>query len=147
MLSPSVLTPDTAQLRRLFKSDAVYDVLVNESVAQAGPYDGACLICARAIIDAANGGELVRIVSDVRRSQTEHYGALINGVIYDAEGAYRTPGRWFRQLARLERIFDRTFSLSIGSDPASCIPDDPAAQAKLARLIAPAFRRGYVDPV
>ena len=141
------MTPDTAQLRRLFKSDAAYDLLVNESVAQAGPYDGACLICARAIIDAANGGDLVRIVSDVRGGQTEHYGARIDGVIHDAEGAYRTPGQWFRQLARLERIFDRIFSLAVGSDSTSSIPDDPAAQAKLARLIAPAFRRGCVDPV
>lgn len=57
------LTPMAKSIRSLYDGKALWQVLVNETKVGAGPFDGCCLICAKAIIRAAGRGELVRIVA------------------------------------------------------------------------------------
>jgi hypothetical protein len=129
-------------IRNLKASPRMWSLLQN-SVAQAGPSDGACLICARAIIQAAGRGELVRIVSVAsdgsgsNRAQTEHYGALIDGVIHDFNGSYRTPQAWVRGFAEQEGLHGRQLDVAHGHDVLDKeIPDDPQASSQLAGLLA-----------
>ena len=121
-------------ISRAFRTNAVMDVLTNQSVAQSGPFDGGCLIVAKAL-QLIVGGNLVRIASDINDGQTEHYGLRVGGVIYDADGAYRSSDEWISHFAEIENIKDRTLSFAEGYDGSSEIPDDPKAAKTLASVL------------
>jgi len=130
-------------IRLVYKNNEFWRILLEESEAQAGPFDGACLICAKAIIRAAGRGRLVRLMSNL--CPEEHYGALIDGAIYDFYGRHSSPKTWIKQFADKESVVDRVFAYAEGFpgetesfeggqfEPE--IPDDPYAEKKIARLL------------
>lgn len=128
-----------ARIAETFKTNEVYSILLDQSEAQSGPYDGGCLICAKAII-LAHGGDLVRIVSEKNGGQTEHYGAIIDDVIYDAAGSYKSSSQWISSFAKNEGVKDRTLSYAVGYDDESSIPDDPKATKLIASILGRARR-------
>jgi hypothetical protein len=115
-------------------SDAFWELLLEKSEAQSGPFDGGCLIIAKAIILVA-GGSLVRVVSDVNGGQTEHYGALVEGVIFDFDGPTNNSDEWLARFKRNEYIVDRSLSLGHGYDGSSEIPDDPFTSKELSKML------------
>lgn len=133
-VAPQAQTPLGTVVRSLFKTDKVMDVLL-DSEAQSGPFDGGCLICAKGLIQAVGRGKLVRIVSNSNGGQTEHYGAEIDGLIYDADGSAPTPAAWIERFAAEERIKDRVLDFDRGYDDESEIPDDPRAVKDLAKQL------------
>lgn len=86
-----------AVLDALYIDDSLdfHELLLNSKV-QSGPFDGGCLICAKAILSAIGHGELIRVVS--RKNEVEHYGALIDGVIYDMSGSFVNEESWLSSL-------------------------------------------------
>lgn len=121
-------------IKRVFESDSLWSILLNESDVRSGPFDGACLICAKALIRANGNGSLVRIVSDLNDGQTEHYGANIDGDIYDFDGLHGSPSAWIETFAAKENMAGRQLSFAMGWDSESEIPDDPATERKVAAL-------------
>lgn len=124
-------------IRKAFKSNEVMDHLVDSPIVRSGPFDGGCLVCAKAIIYAAGGGELVRLTNPERDVKTEHYGAMIDGVIYDGNGAHRDGKTWANNLAKYEN--DPSLSqlnFGKGYDQHSEIPDDPVAAKKIGGILS-----------
>lgn len=83
-------------------SKAVADPRVQrlcEMHLQCGFFDGGCLTFAVALLFAFGPGRLLRVVRPVRyNGRTQHYGALINGRIYDADGGYENESDWLQRL-------------------------------------------------
>jgi hypothetical protein len=133
-------TPYGRAISKTLLSDRGYSILT-ESEAQSGPFDGGCLIAAKAIMRAmgdrglAKQRGLVRLVSDVDGGQTEHYAAKVDGIIYDASGGFTTGRAWADYFSKEERL-TRDVQVEEGYDENSDIPDDPVAEKKLARLLA-----------
>jgi hypothetical protein len=125
-------------IKRLYKHKAFWSVMLDESEAQSGPSDGGCLIAAKAIIHANDGGDLVRIISDIGIG-IEHYGARIDGRIYDFNGVFSSPQSWIKKFKSLENINDRKLVFAEGYDEKTVIPDDPAAVKKVAAMIVVAM--------
>jgi hypothetical protein len=119
-----------------YASAAFWDIVVEQSEARAGPFDGACLICAKAIIRAADRGQLVRITYG---GQAEHYGAEIDGAIYDFEGRHDSPAAWIEAFATVAGV-GRTWGFARGLGQAGEIPDDPRAEKAVARLLEKSMR-------
>lgn len=120
-----------SSLKKVYETEAFWKTLL-DSKAQAGPFDGGCLIAAKAILSAAGEGDLVRISSNL--NDAEHYGARIAGIIYDFDGASPTPAAWITRFAKLESITDRTLMFDVGYVK-SDIPDDPEAVKKIADML------------
>lgn len=116
--------------------DAFWASLVDESGASIGPVDGGCLIYATAILDAVGSGDLVRIASDTNGGQTEHYGARIDGVIYDFDGPAHTPELWIERFKTNELIRDRQCFLAEGFDGNTDTPNNRAAVKAISRFLA-----------
>lgn len=130
-----------AAVKQVYKGHDLWRVLLDESCAESGPFDGGCLICAQAIIKANGSGELMRIVNgDVTPNTTDHYGARINGVIWDFNGTYATPKAWIKKFESLENLKDRQRFVDTGKDARSKIPEDATATSKIASLIADAIQ-------
>jgi hypothetical protein len=112
-----------SKIKKICKSNACAQILL-DSQAQSGPFDGGCLIFAKAIIFSF-GGELVRIES----FQTEHYGVMKDQVFYDADGSFNTPEAWISNFIKQEGPFDRklTFAKGLG-DPGDISSDDKASK-------------------
>lgn len=125
--------PIAASIRRAAKDNAVWKIL-DQSV-RSGPFDGGCLICAKAI-RLAFGGELVRVVSDANGGQTEHYGTKIDGVIYDFAGPHASEGEWIDGFSRRERMPAARLHVERGHDSASDIPEDPRAEKDIAKILS-----------
>ncbi len=123
-------------IRKVKGHKAFWRILVEESEAQSGPFDGGCLICAKAIIRAVGCGCIVRLASDVNNA--EHFGALIDGEIYDFYGCHRSPDAWVRLFVRRESIADRVFRYVEGfaQNPDFPVPDDPAAEKAISGLLS-----------
>lgn len=124
-------------IRKAYDSPEFWDLLIKQSKAQSGPLDGGCLICANALIKAF-GGELVhlaaRSVKNENESAPQHYGAIINGVIYDFLGAHRSED-WPSNFAEAEHC-DKALYVSNGRpDLEQEIPDDPKVESQLAGLL------------
>jgi hypothetical protein len=154
-------TPYGRAISKTLLSNRGYSILT-ESEAQSGPFDGGCLIAAKAIMRAmgdrglAKQRGLVRLVSDVDGGQTEHYAAKVDGIIYDASGGFTTGRAWADYFSKEERL-TRAVQVDEGYDENSDIPDDPVAEKKLARLLAaklsparaqtetPEFKRWFGD--
>jgi hypothetical protein len=119
----------------LKRRNEVMDVLLNSNAA-SGPFDGGCLIFAKALQFAFDTGVIVRMESDVYgKKQAEHYGlALADGTILDADGPASGPEEWVRRFTRNE-ILDRPVVVVPGIMTDSDIPDDQHAAKELAKII------------
>lgn len=117
-------------LRALLRR-AMRDNELVASMGDVGPFDGGCLIAARALILAAGRGELVRIDG---RAGPDHYGARIDGNIVDMGGVYTSPDRWIAAFRNQEWavIGSRELSFSTGWRESE-IPDDPERATTLAQ--------------
>jgi GNAT superfamily N-acetyltransferase len=122
-------------IRRTYKDDSFWDLMVNRSKAQSGPFDGGCLVVAQALVEAFPGAELVRMVSPLNGGQTEHYGARIGKYLCDFYGPFDTPKAWIDNFVREESIRDRALSFAEGSNPQAEIVDDPETSSKVAALL------------
>jgi len=121
-------------------SNDLYTVLDSDDVRAECPFTGGCLVSAKAIIIANGEGSLVRIISDANGGQTEHYGALINGSIFDFDGPADTAEKWIERFRTQERINDRELSYAEGFDSESEIPDSAAASKAIAKLLTSAAK-------
>ncbi len=132
-LSDVKTDPLEAAIKNAYDGNELHRVL-NESEAQSGPFDGGCLIMAKAIRRANGGGELVRIKSDA--NEAEHYGTMIDGKIYDADGAHASPEEWIKNFADHENVSDRKLDFATGLVENGEIPDDPRAEKQVAALLS-----------
>jgi len=122
-----------AAIARVYKDDRLYEALDFGAAKDSGPFDGGCLIAAKALIRAFGGGELVRIVND-KNNVTDHYGARINGTIYDFLGSAPSPQAWITRFQKEESVAHK-LRFEEGYDETSDIPDDPVAEKKIAALL------------
>ena len=99
---------------KVYKDDRFWKSIVNKM--NCGPSDGGCYTCAKAIIAAVGDGVLVRLESSLQGGQTEHFGALIDGRIYDFSGVYSTSTSWIKAFVEQESIFDRQLFYATGRD-------------------------------
>jgi len=127
-------------IRNVYRDDKFWDILLNHKPIWAGPFDGGCLVCARAIIESTGRGELVRMASNLNNA--EHYGARIDGVIYDFDGAHNSPAQWIKWFAQKEGITDRTLQFKEGYAENKEIIDDPATTSKIAKMLKAKLERG-----
>lgn len=119
-------------IERVFKDPVFWDILGKESVAQAGPFDGGCLICARALLLAFKNGKLVHIA---RSGQAEHYGVEFDGRIYDFYGAHKNADDWITTFGKKEFLPATSCVVKYGLGKPGEIPDDPAAAKHIADLL------------
>lgn len=115
---------------KAYEDRAFYEELSKIGV-YPGPFDGACLICAKAL-QLVFGGHLVRIVSDFDVAQTEHYGVKIGETIFDMGGAYQSATEWVSWFAKEQFVNDRKLSTAVGLDLDSEIINDDRASKLLA---------------
>lgn len=105
-------------IKRTLNSDEVMRLLVDN--LGCGPCDGGCLICAKAIIHALGRGTLVRLVHG---PTTQHYGALIDGIVYDAHGSH-SPRTWAMKFAKAETTQVYEYREGYVDESDSGIPDN-----------------------
>jgi N12 class adenine-specific DNA methylase len=129
------------EIASAFKTRKTAQILM-ESEAQSGPFDGGCLICAKALQMVLGRGTLARIISTANDGQTEHYGLEADGGVYDAGGFHASHEKWIATFKEQEKITDRALSFDRGYDETSEIPDDPKAVKELSREISK-----RVDPI
>jgi hypothetical protein len=126
-------------IRRTAHSEEFCDLLMNRSQAEAGPFDGGCLIAARALIqafgDAPGSAQLVCMVSPLNGGQVEHFGAQIGHWIADFNGTFLTPKDWIDRFAAEEHIDARLLSFHAGEPADHGIVDDPQASAQAAEIL------------
>lgn len=121
-------------IKETYANDEFWKVILDSS-ALSGPFDGGCLICAKAIMAAAGRGEIVRIVSNLNDGQTEHYGVRICSEIFDFGGRHESPEAWIKWLAEEEGITDRTLSFAEGMGTELCILSDCTAENAIAGML------------
>lgn len=119
-------------IRRTYICKEFWDVL--DSSIGAGPFDGACLVCAQALQDAADEGDIVRIV-DTSTNTTHHYGLRIGGTVYDFDGACDSR-TWIQRFARNENLTNRPLSVMTGIDERSDITSNDTVRRKVAQLLS-----------
>lgn len=117
-------------IRRTYISKEFWDVL---DAIGAGPFDGACLVCAQALKDAAGEGDIVRIV-DTSTNTTYHYGLRIGGTVYDFDGACDSR-TWIQRFSRNENLTNRSLSVETGIDENAGIADNDRVSRVIARLL------------
>lgn len=117
------------------ESDAFWKILIDESYAQSGPFDGGCLICAKAMALAVIGSDLVRITSKANGGQTEHYGIRCEGRIFDMAGECTGQHEWIDRFKKAEMITDRELGFAVGFDPMTDTPDDPRASKRISQIL------------
>lgn len=117
------------RLRALFRQNRVAKILI-DSEARSGPFDGGCLIVAKALQHVLGEGDLVRLVR--LSGLTDHYGLKTSQGILDANGVYTSGAEWAKKFSAYERL-DHPVALASGHDPESEIPDDPRAVKALAQ--------------
>lgn len=118
-------------IRRTYIAKEFWETL--DSSIGAGPFDGACLVCAQALRDAAGEGEIVRIV-DTSTNTTHHYGLRIGGTVYDFDGACDSRA-WILRFSRNENLTGRPLSVETGIDENAGIADDDDARRAIAVLL------------
>ena len=121
-------------IEKTYLNDNFWDILVNKSNAQSGPFDGGCLICAKAMQLAIDNAELIRIVSTLNGGQTEHYGIRHDGFIFDMDGLANNIQEWIERFQKKDDIFDRELTFSTGYDANSDIPDDAWAVKEIFKI-------------
>ena len=131
-------------VRAAFESDEITELVLDAT--DAGPFDGGCLVCAKALILASDKGTLVRIASDANGGQAEHYGAEINGNVYDASGKYANGAAWLANYKKEVGYKGKPgLRFERGTDAESNqnwnIVDDPRTAKEIAKLLRPYFSR------
>jgi hypothetical protein len=124
-------------IKSIIEEHEVWDILIKESKPQAGPFDGGCLICADSIIEAAGSDEglLVKILN-LETGNTEHYGAYVDGEIYDFNGSFENVNDWMEAFRKeTVHLKDTLLDVSFGLDQLSEIERDTDASKKIAVLI------------
>jgi len=119
-------------IKKTYSSNDLYIAL--DEVSSECPFVGGCLVCAKSIIEFAGKGSLVRMVSDINGGQTEHYGAMVDGVIYDFDGSASSPQDWIERFQREEGV-NRDMTFQEGYDENSDIPDDPVVVKAITKLM------------
>lgn len=111
-----------------------------------GPFDGDCLIAAKAILEVW-GGNLVRVDWDpnpdeAREIYTLHYGAEVDGKFFDFAGVFNSSKAWINNLRKMEAPALSKAVLVVRSgmqpdwdDSGDQLPNDPEAIAGVADLI------------
>jgi hypothetical protein len=123
-------------IKNIIKEDKVWDLLIEESTPRSGPFDGGCLICADAIIEAAGVGSVVKI-DNLNTGNTEHYGAYVNGEILDFNGSFENVNDWMDSFRKeTVHLKDTPLDVSFGHDQMSEIVRDTNASNKIAELIS-----------
>lgn len=126
-------------IRRLMADDKFWELLIEDSLSRSGPFDGSCLICAKAIIHACNEGSLVRMVCN--NDLTQHYGARLRDKIYDFGGEYDSPEDWITRVTEAENMTSMIVRCEEGFDDDSEIPDDTYTQRKVTTMLVKAMRQ------
>jgi len=117
----------------LMEDDRFWQII--DQAGLVSPMTGGCLVFAKALMISADDGLLTRIVSNVNGGQTEHYGLMVDGTIYDANSSYRKPEEWISAFLEMESVSDRLLTFATGHDADSEIPDNAAAIKEMARLM------------
>jgi len=131
MRSSAQLSSEIHQkIRSVYELDAFWDLILN-SAAEAGPFDGGCLVCAYAI-QSAFGGDLVRLVNDAGR--TQHYGVRIDDCYFDFDGAASTQELWAKRFADNELV-SGPLSVLEGYESNQPTAVDPAVSHGISELL------------
>lgn len=117
----------TKLLQRAQRDHRIASILGSGGL-NCGPFDGGCLIVARALIKAAGRGQLARLDS---QHGPEHFGAFIDGRFMDLSGAYESGNAWAAAIARQELIGDRLLVVRLGFAQSE-FPDPPAVSNEIA---------------
>lgn len=124
----------SADIRRAFRANDTMDVLVNQSFVQSGPFDGGCLIVAKALYHLFPEGELVHIANEF--GEAEHYGLRMpDGSVIDAAGVHPSETSWIQYMEQEELmkhccVVQRGIGKDIGLEI-----DDPAAVKSLIPIL------------
>lgn len=121
-------------IRRTYEDESFWELIIHNSKAESGPFDGGCLVCARALVEAF-GGDLVRMVSPLNGGQNEHYGARIGGRICDFYGPFDSTQDWIANFVTKENIRDRHLSFAEGFTDQNSIVDDSVASSAVAKIL------------
>jgi len=143
--SPFVPSEDLPKaLRRVFRGQSLWRALAAVGTQGCGPFDGGCLISAKAMIAAVGHGDLVRIVRD---DQTQHYGARIAGAYFDFDGPADTAEQWIQRFAKNEHleVTGLGFAEGEGQEHGE-IPDEPAISTAIAALLLKAHEAEVNGP-
>lgn len=121
------------KIKKSFKTNEVMSLLL-DSPAQSGPFDGGCLIVAKALKRIEPDGKIITIESKVEDGwQAEHYGLKLNGGVIDADGYAKSPEEWAKRFTKNELLkspYRVTESLVPGE-----ATDDPPTEKKLAEVL------------
>lgn len=113
-------------------TDQIYQKLL-DSTARSGPFDGGCLILAKAMRLAYGRGELAYIGSSV--NEAEHFGLFIDGWFLDMDGPAETAEEWISRFSKNENCHRDGMFVGFGL-PDTLIPQDPSSEKAIASLIA-----------
>lgn len=129
----------SAAIAQVSRTQQFWKLMLEESRAEAGPFDGGCLIVAQALIQAAGRGELVRVASEL--NPAEHYGARIDGVVYDFNGAAASEQEWVERFVSTEQATDwgRIWHFAEGLVPCADIIADPKTSVAVAEMLRKAY--------
>lgn len=114
-------------IKRVLQDDVFWAIMQDDVCS--GPFDGGCLLVALAL-KKAFGGKLVTLVRD--SGVADHYGCLIDGTIYDFDGAAKTGTRWSSRFRSNECV---RYSLKY-VDSHVPNPDVPTGENRSIELVA-----------
>jgi hypothetical protein len=137
--SVSAATDILSKLVQTMKSRAFAAVL-EECPMCCGPTDGGCLVVAKALQMALDGGTIVRIVSthDDESELTEHYGLEIgSGKIIDGDGVFPDAHSWLNAFSVETRILPTKLRIERGvsDSPEDDTYDDPTTVKNLTKIL------------
>lgn len=118
-----------------YEDESFWQILVNESKAESGPFDGGCLICANALQMAIPNAQIARIVSGTKGDRTQHFGIFVDNHFFDFDGSALTAKEWIDRFSSNEGINDDSLFVLIGEDPNSSAPVDLGASKEISRII------------
>jgi hypothetical protein len=134
----AAVDPRTQILLRVAESNEISEFFKN------GPFDGDCLMAAKAIMEVW-GGNLVRIDWDTDSDPevyTLHYGVEIGGKFLDFAGVFKSAQAWIKNFRKMEEMLNPEKILVVrpGLQPDwdeldDRLPNDPEAIAGVADLI------------
>jgi hypothetical protein len=113
--------------------NAIYTCLL-DSPAQAGPFDGGCLILAQALCLAFPNTRIVHLVNVY--GVIEHFGVMQNRIVYDMDGP-ASPKGWISRFIATEHPSSHVMSRT-GYSP-SVIKQDLLTSCRLAAILNPSF--------
>ncbi len=116
-----------------FRSNEIYGILLNAPSIQSGPFDGGCLVCAKALARVIPGAEVVTMINP--RGEPDHYGVkLPDGAYGDADGYAESAEEWAARFKNKENL-DFTPEVVDELVPSDSIPDDASVVDTLVRAL------------